>query len=123
MKDKGLYEIILLLPRDFKKSNSNNIKSRYIYYGPHTVKYFNQLSPLTSQQPYFMGEATKKERLNELLTITKFQAETRKRLVGRRDPKAVAWAPPSSRTGPQTQCWQNEPPSLETRVPQLPPAD
>lgn len=68
MKDKGLYEIILLLPRDFKKSNSNNIKSRYIYYGPHTVKYFNQLSPLTSQQPYFMGEATKKERLNELLS-------------------------------------------------------
>lgn len=31
-----------------------------------------------------MGEATKKERLNELLTITKLQAETRKRLVGRR---------------------------------------
>ena len=59
-----------------KKNNSNNIKlSRYIYYGPCTVKYFNQLSHLTSQQPYFMDEATKKERLNELLTVTKFKVK------------------------------------------------
>lgn len=71
-----------------------------------------------------MDEATKKERLNELLTVTKFQGKTRKGLVGAElDPKAVAWAPPSTGTGPQTEYWQNEPPSLETRIPEHPPAD
>ena len=51
-----------------------------------------------------MGEAPKKERLNNLLIVTQLQGgETRKGLAGTElDPKAVAWAPPPTRTAPQT---------------------
>ena len=44
-------------------------------YAKRVLSTLNSLSHLTSQQPYFMDEATKKERLNELLTVTKFKVK------------------------------------------------
>lgn len=57
---------------------------------PRTVKYFNQLSHLTSQQPYFMDEATKKERLNELLSRSSKLKLEKDWWGAEQDPKAVA---------------------------------